>query len=334
MGIATFEVEAPENIQEFFGINDKHIKLIEKKLSVSIILRDSKINIFGPSEKRIFMANQILTAMKKYLEQNKSLDEETVQRLLDEADDGTLDTNESFLGDVVAVNAKGFPIRTKTQGQKQYFHAIKENTVTICIGPAGTGKTYLAVAYAAQQYRDRKVSRIILSRPAIEAGEKLGFLPGDLQAKVDPYLRPLYDALNDVFGTEEANALREKDIIEVAPLAYMRGRTLSDCIVIIDECQNATLPILKMALTRIGPGSKMILTGDITQIDLSDANDSGLEKCANILKDVENLSVIKLNNRDVIRCKIVKDIVKAFEREEEKAQERRLHRKAKITKSK
>mgnify|MGYP002571270392 CR=1 FL=1 len=226
------------------------------------------------------------------------------------------------LGDAVTLNYKNIPIRTKTIGQKNYINALKNNTVTICIGPAGTGKTYLAVAYAAELYRNDEIERIILSRPAIEAGEKLGFLPGDLQEKVDPYLKPLYDALNDVFGPDQAAKLRERGIIEVAPLAYMRGRTLNNSMIIIDESQNATLPILKMALTRIGVGSKMILTGDVTQIDLSKETDSGLQKCASILKNVDDIATISLTNRDVVRCKIVKDIVKAFEKEEAKAAEK------------
>lgn len=227
-----------------------------------------------------------------------------------------------MLGDAVTLNYKNIPIRTKTIGQKNYINALKNNTVTICIGPAGTGKTYLAVAYAAELYRNDEIERIILSRPAIEAGEKLGFLPGDLQEKVDPYLKPLYDALNDVFGPDQAAKLRERGIIEVAPLAYMRGRTLNNSMIIIDESQNATLPILKMALTRIGTGSKMILTGDITQIDLSKEMDSGLQKCASILKNVDDIATISLTNRDVVRCKIVKDIVKAFEKEEARTAER------------
>ena len=200
---------------------------------------------------------------------------------------------------------------------------MKNNTVTICIGPAGTGKTYLAVAYMRQSCTGMTRLRESFSavRP-LKAGEKLGFLPGDLQEKVDPYLKPLYDALNDVFGPDQAAKLRERGIIEVAPLAYMRGRTLNNSMIIIDESQNATLPILKMALTRIGTGSKMILTGDVTQIDLSKETDSGLQKCASILKNVDDIATISLTNRDVVRCKIVKDIVKAFEKEEAKAQEK------------
>ena len=319
----SIEAESLDILRAMFGVGDSLVKIIEKKLGVSVLQRDSSIVISGDNERNIMTARDVLSAMRSLLEREHTLNADTVHRLLDEAEDGILEQNSRIPGDVVALNSKNVPIRTKTMGQKEYVKALKENTVTICIGPAGTGKTYLAVAYAAQQYRDGKIDRIILSRPAIEAGEKLGFLPGDLQEKVDPYLRPLYDALNDVFGVEQAGKLRERNIIEVAPLAYMRGRTLSNSIIIIDEGQNATLPILKMALTRIGVGSKMILTGDVTQIDLADNNESGLQKCANILKNVDDIANITLNNRDVVRCKIVKDIVKAFEKEEAKAEEKR-----------
>ena len=199
---------------------------------------------------------------------------------------------------------------------------IRKKMIVFGVGPAGTGKTYLAMAMAVTAFRNEEVSRIILTRPAIEAGEKLGFLPGDLQSKVDPYLRPLYDALYQIMGADSFAKNMERGLIEVAPLAYMRGRTLNNSMIIIDESQNATLPILKMALTRIGTGSKMILTGDVTQIDLSKETDSGLQKCASILKNVDDIATISLTNRDVVRCKIVKDIVKAFEKEEAKAQEK------------
>ena len=280
----------------------------------------------------------IIEAMKEALEKQQQLSVDMIHRFLDEteeeddSEEDIADSTRKILGDAVTLNYKNIPIRTKTIGQKNYITALKNNTVTICIGPAGTGKTYLAVAYAAELYRNDEIERIILSRPAIEAGEKLGFLPGDLQEKVDPYLKPLYDALNDVFGPDQAAKLRERGIIEVAPLAYMRGRTLNNSMIIIDESQNATLPILKMALTRIGTGSKMILTGDVTQIDLSKETDSGLQKCASILKNVDDIATISLTNRDVVRCKIVKDIVKAFEKEEAKAQEKTQKRAARRTK--
>ncbi|MFR3029870.1 MAG: PhoH family protein [Blautia sp.] len=212
---------------------------------------------------------------------------------------------------------RGKPIRCKTIGQRNYVKALRDNVVTLCIGPAGTGKTYLAVAQAVQELKAGKIERIIMSRPAIEAGEeRLGFLPGDLSQKVDPYLRPLYDALYDMYGAEKSEKLRERGTIEIAPLAYMRGRTLNHARVIIDESQNASLSTLKMALTRLGEGSKMVLTGDVTQIDLPKTADSGLERCAQILSSIEGIGIVRLNNRDVVRNKIVKDIVKAFEKAE------------------
>jgi phosphate starvation-inducible PhoH-like protein len=217
----------------------------------------------------------------------------------------------------VVITHSGKPIKCKTIGQKNLVDALEKTSVTVCIGPAGTGKTFLAVAQAVAEFKRGEIERIIMSRPAIEAGEeRLGFLPGDLAQKVDPYLRPLYDALNDILGAETARKFQEKGIIEIAPLAYMRGRTLSNARIIIDESQNASLQTLKMALTRLGEGSKMVLTGDVTQIDLPKTTTSGLQKVASILKSVEGVSVVRLNNRDVVRNKIVRDIIKAFEKEE------------------
>ena len=325
MKSANIEIDSLDILQELFGINDKLIKVIEKRLGVSITQRNSSITVSGTNDGRIRSAVNIIEAMQEALSKQQQLSVDMIHRFLDEGDDqdeDIADSTRKVLGDAVTLNYKNIPIRTKTIGQKNYINALKNNTVTICIGPAGTGKTYLAVAYAAEMFRNDEIERIILSRPAIEAGEKLGFLPGDLQEKVDPYLKPLYDALNDVFGPDQAAKLRERGIIEVAPLAYMRGRTLNNSMIIIDESQNATLPILKMALTRIGVGSKMILTGDVTQIDLSKETDSGLQKCASILKNVDDIATISLTNRDVVRCKIVKDIVKAFEKEEAKAAEK------------
>ena len=322
MKSANIEIDSLDILQELFGINDKLIKVIEKRLGVSITQRNSSITVSGTNDGRIRSAVNIIEAMQEALSKQQQLSVDMIHRFLDDQDEDIADSTRKVLGDAVTLNYKNIPIRTKTIGQKNYINALKNNTVTICIGPAGTGKTYLAVAYAAEMFRNDEIERIILSRPAIEAGEKLGFLPGDLQEKVDPYLKPLYDALNDVFGPDQAAKLRERGIIEVAPLAYMRGRTLNNSMIIIDESQNATLPILKMALTRIGVGSKMILTGDVTQIDLSKETDSGLQKCASILKNVDDIATISLTNRDVVRCKIVKDIVKAFEKEEAKAAEK------------
>ena len=307
MKSTNIEIDSLDILQELFGINDKLIKVIENRLGVSITQRNSCITVSGTNDGRIHSAVNIIEAMKEALEKQQQLSVDMIHRFLDEteeeddSEEDIADSTRKVLGDAVTLNYKNIPIRTKTIGQKNYITALKNNTVTICIGPAGTGKTYLAVAYAAELYRNDEIERIILSHP---------------------YLKPLYDALNDVFGPDQAAKLRERGIIEVAPLAYMRGRTLNNSMIIIDESQNATLPILKMALTRIGTGSKMILTGDVTQIDLSKETDSGLQKCASILKNVDDIATISLTNRDVVRCKIVKDIVKAFEKEEAKAQEK------------
>ena len=337
MKSANIEIDSLDILQELFGINDKLIKVIEKRLGVSITQRNSSITVSGTNDGRIRSAVNIIEAMQEALSKQQQLSVDMIHRFLDETDEGDdqdediADSTRKVLGDAVTLNYKNIPIRTKTIGQKNYINALKNNTVTICINMKNTnvimGKENINI-YAAEMFRNDEIERIILSRPAIEAGEKLGFLPGDLQEKVDPYLKPLYDALNDVFGPDQAAKLRERGIIEVAPLAYMRGRTLNNSMIIIDESQNATLPILKMALTRIGVGSKMILTGDVTQIDLSKETDSGLQKCASILKNVDDIATISLTNRDVVRCKIVKDIVKAFEKEEAKAAEKTQKRAA------
>ena len=219
--------------------------------------------------------------------------------------------------DCVCITAKGKPVKAKTLGQRKYLQAIEQNTITVGVGPAGTGKTYLAVAMAVQAFRAKQVSRIILTRPAVEAGEKLGFLPGDLQQKVDPYLRPLYDALFDMLGAEAFNRYHERGDIEVAPLAYMRGRTLDDSFIILDEAQNTTCEQMKMFLTRLGFNSKAVVTGDITQIDLPDGKRSGLRDAMTVLKNVEDIAVIKLSGRDVVRHKLVMEIIKAYEKQEE-----------------
>ena len=261
------------------------------------------------------MAFSVLKAAAQLYKQGEEITDGLLERLIEETKEGSLDHLFKAMDSAVTMNYKGLPIKCKTFGQQNYVKMLQEKTVTVCIGPAGTGKTYLAVAQAAQELKDGIIERIIMSRPAIEAGEeRLGFLPGDLAQKVDPYLRPLYDALNDVFGPERAEKMRESGTVEVAPLAYMRGRTLNHARIIIDEGQNASLSTLKMALTRLGEDSRMVLTGDVTQIDLPRVSDSGLEKAAEILKTVDGVGIMRLSNRDVVRNKIVKDIVKAFEK--------------------
>ena len=318
-----FQFKNIEDQRAVFGTQDVWARKREKELNVSLTLRGDSVEIGGDESSRA-MALQVLKAMVQLTRQGEELREDTVERLIEEAGEGSLDSLFKAMENAVTMNYKGLPIKCKTFGQQNYVEMLREKAVTICIGPAGTGKTYLAVAQAAQELKEGLIERIIMSRPAIEAGEeRLGFLPGDLAQKVDPYLRPLYDALRDVFGQERADKLRENGVVEVAPLAYMRGRTLNHARIIIDEGQNASLSTLKMALTRLGEDSRMVLTGDVTQIDLPKISDSGLTRCAEILRGVEGIGVIHLTNRDVVRNKIVKDIVKAFEKEEARQEERR-----------
>lgn len=315
--------------QAVFGTRDENIKIIEKALSVSIILRDSKVEITGSTDRSVNLAVETLTSLIRLHETGEPIKVDTVFRLLESASSGDVEDTFKAMEDVVVMCHRGQPVKCKTIGQQRYVKALKEQTITICIGPAGTGKTYLAVAQAVAELNRGEIERIVMSRPAIEAGEeRLGFLPGDLAQKVDPYLRPLYDALNDILGAEKAKKLQERGVIEIAPLAYMRGRTLNHARVIIDESQNASLPTLKMALTRLGEGSKMVLTGDVTQIDLPHAKDSGLERCAEILKSVDDIAIMRLNNRDVIRHKLVRDIVAAFEKAEKQKIERQSRKKS------
>ncbi|HIR94102.1 MAG TPA: PhoH family protein [Candidatus Egerieimonas intestinavium] len=323
MEIKQIEFDDLVKQQAVFGPQDHLAKSIEKFFSVSIVARGSSVEITGETGKNVELAESVLNSLMELYDKGDELTKGTVHRLMEEAYAGSLDETVRAMDSVVILNNRGVPVKCKTPGQQRYVQALRESTVTLCIGPAGTGKTYLAIAQAAKELRDGEIDRIIMSRPAIEAGEeRLGFLPGDLAQKVDPYLRPLYDALNDIMGMEKAEKLRERGIIEIAPLAYMRGRTLSRSRVIIDESQNASLMTLKMALTRLGEGSKMVLTGDVTQIDLPHASDSGLQKCAEILQPIEGISVTKLSNRDVVRNKIVRDIVKAFEKEEQRREEK------------
>lgn len=312
-----------EQQQAVFGAYDENVKLIEKDLGVSIILRNANVDIIG-EEPGVTLAAAVLNSLMRAYNEGETIDAMYVSRMLELVRTDEIEDAFKASKDIVVLTHRAQPIRCKTIGQKNYVKALQENTVTICIGPAGTGKTFLAVAQAVAELKRGEIERIVMSRPAIEAGEeRLGFLPGDLAQKVDPYLRPLYDALNDILGGEKAKKLQERGVIEIAPLAYMRGRTLNRARVIIDESQNASLPTLKMALTRLGEGSKMVLTGDVTQIDLPRAGDSGLERCASILGSVDDIAVMRLNNRDVIRHKLVRDIVKAFEKAEKAQAEKR-----------
>ena len=312
-----FKPKYSRNAPLLFGEFDKNIKILEGELGVQILTRDDTFKIIGDEAKGA-LAAEVLTNLEAVLEKGDGLSEQDVRYALAMAQDG-IKYNAAELGDnYVCVTAAGKPIRAKTIGQKKYVETIKNNTVVFGIGPAGTGKTYLAVAMAVDAFRKKQVSRIILTRPAVEAGEKLGFLPGDLQNKVDPYLRPLYDALSDMLGAESYQKYLEKGVIEVAPLAYMRGRTLDDAFIILDEAQNTTPEQMKMFLTRIGFGSKALITGDITQIDLPDGKRSGLREATRILRDIEDLEFVYLTAKDVIRHPLVQRIINAYEKADQR----------------
>lgn len=295
------------------GPFNQNIINIEKAFDVSILVRgiDFKINGDKPSVERAYNA---LLAMSDLHERGTDLDEQAIRYCIDMALEEKETHIKNINSDMVLLSSKGKPIRSKTLGQTQYLQAIAKSSVTFGVGPAGTGKTYLAVAMAVKAFKAGQVSRIILTRPAVEAGEKLGFLPGDLQNKVDPYLRPLYDGLFDMIGPETFQKLMEKGVIEVAPLAYMRGRTLDDSFIILDEAQNTTQEQMKMFLTRMGIGSKVVVTGDITQVDLPSDKKSGLKQAINILKNIEDISIVYLSNKDIVRHKLVQEIVRAYEK--------------------
>lgn len=311
----SFEFETIEEMMAIFGNLDEYIKLIEKKTGAQISAKEGRAVILG-SEQATLNAYNVLKSAAELFRNGEYIDENRISYLIDAAEEGVMHEAVSGMGDIVAITHKGKPVKCKTPGQRTYMKAIDENTVVFAIGPAGTGKTYLAMAKAIVALKNKEISRIILTRPAVEAGEKLGFLPGDLQDKVDPYLRPLYDALYDFMGPEGYARLQEKGVIEVAPLAYMRGRTLTDSFIILDEAQNCSPEQMKMFLTRFGENSKVVVTGDITQIDLPEEKKSGLKKTADILSGIDGISVIYLTNRDVVRHRLVKDIIKAFEKYE------------------
>lgn len=308
--------DSAEQISGVFGPQDCHVKEIERALEVSISIKDSGVEVSGETPSAVHQGANALRALQKMLEIHPVITDILVDQALELAGTEQQDAGAAIeaMSNVVIVTNRGKPIKCKTIGQKEYIKAIENNTVTICIGPAGTGKTYLATALAVAALKRKEISRIVLTRPAVEAGEKLGFLPGDLQQKVDPYLRPLYDSLYEFLGQETVHKYLEDGTIEVAPLAYMRGRTLSSCYVILDEGQNTTLDTLMMVLTRFGEGTKIIINGDITQIDLPRDSRSGLEQCTKILKGIEDIAIIRLSRRDVVRHKLVKQIVDAFEK--------------------
>lgn len=305
-----------EQILAVFGDFDKNLKKIQTAFDVSIVNRGGDIKISG-GETGTVLAQKAIESLAKIFNTEGEITDQAVNYTIDSVRDG-IDHEALYGSDCVCITAKGKPIKSKTMGQKKYVEAIKNNTITFGIGPAGTGKTYLAVALAVKAFKNKEVSRIILTRPAVEAGEKLGFLPGDLQNKVDPYLRPLYDALYEMFGFETYQKHVERGSIEVAPLAYMRGRTIDDSFIILDEAQNTTPEQMKMFLTRVGFNSRVIVTGDVTQIDLPDGKKSGLKEVEKILKDIDDISFCYLSDKDVVRHQLVQKIIKAYDKFEQK----------------
>ena len=310
-------IDRMEQVVGLFGSFDSNIRTLENEYHVTIVVRDGELKISGEAE-QVALAGRAVMGLLNLLQKGETLTDQNVRYAISLVNEGSEDKLESLCDqDCICITAKGRPVKPKTLGQTKYIEAIKKNTVVLGVGPAGTGKTYLAVAMAVMAFRAREVNRIILTRPAVEAGEKLGFLPGDLQQKVDPYLRPLYDALFDMLGAENFAKYQERGNIEVVPLAYMRGRTLDDSFIILDEAQNTTPEQMKMFLTRLGFNSKIVVTGDITQIDLPDGRRSGLIEVLQVLKHVEDIDIIRFTEKDVVRHKLVQSIIKAYEKYEE-----------------
>ena len=307
------ELNSIDTALAVFGSCDEHIRLLESEFKITAVCRGTEVKFSGEPE-GVAGAARAVEAMLTLLENHTPLEEQTVRYCISLASAGEDKRVQELTEDFVAITAKGRPVRPKTLGQKEYLQTIRKNAITFGVGPAGTGKTYLAVAMAVKAFKSKEVTRIILTRPAVEAGEKLGFLPGDLQNKVDPYLRPLYDGLYDMLGAETFQKLLEKQTIEVAPLAYMRGRTLDDAFIILDEAQNTSPEQMKMFLTRMGTGSKVVVTGDITQIDLPDKARSGLVDALNVLKNVEGIGRVFFSEKDVVRHRLVQQIVKAYDK--------------------
>lgn len=318
----TVNVDNIEDIISLFGNYDQNVNLIQRQYNVSVLSRGNDIRISG-DEENVLKASSAVKTLLEMIGRGELISEQAIRYVFSLVDDGMEKEAVRLSDGAVCVTCSGKTVKAKTIGQKKYIDAVDKNTIVLGVGPAGTGKTYLAVAMAVRAFRNHEVTKIILTRPAVEAGEKLGFLPGDLQNKVDPYLRPLYDALFDMFGSESFARLMERGSIEVAPLAYMRGRTLDDAFIILDEAQNTTREQIKMFLTRLGFNSKMVITGDITQIDLPDSKKSGLVDAMRILKNVEGISMIKFSEKDVVRHKLVQDIIKAYENDEKERNSRK-----------
>ena len=318
-----FELNADsmEAFVSLFGLNDQNIALIEQECNVHISLHDNKLIISG-EEDQIACAHEAIYILQKLIARHDPIDRTRIRYILSMIREGNTEQVFDFLEKVIAVTHRGKQITCKTIGQQQYVDAIRNHTLTFAIGPAGTGKTYLAMAMAVMALKNKEAERIILTRPAVEAGEKLGFLPGDLAQKVDPYLRPLYDAMYDFMGPDSYPRLTERGIIEVAPLAYMRGRTLSDAFIIMDEAQNTTSEQMKMFLTRIGFHSRVVVTGDVTQTDLPFGKKSGLSEAIRLLRDIPDIGIIELTGRDIVRHELVQSIVEAYEASSRSAPER------------
>lgn len=313
--VGRIELESMDDSIGLFGVFDENLAVFEEEIGVKIRVRQDGIAIEG-DEEQVTLCRTILEKLLEMQRRGEPINRGRIRYAIDIAKDGNAELIKEIMGDVVALTNRGKQIKCKTLGQKKYIQALKQHELVFGVGPAGTGKTYLAVAMAVVAFKNKEVERIILTRPAVEAGEKLGFLPGDLQNKVDPYLRPLYDALQEFFGLETYKQLMERGAIEVAPLAYMRGRTLNNAFIILDEAQNCSIEQMKMFLTRFGEGSRIVVTGDVTQIDLPKEKMSGLVHAIRVLDGVEGISVVKLTHKDVVRHELVQRIIQAYERHE------------------
>jgi len=313
------DIGSIEALMALFGNFDQNIKFIEEEVGVRITAKETRLLITG-EEEPVKLAVRVIQELLDMIRNHETLNISRIDYAIQLARSGKEDVIHELMTDVICVNYRGQQVRCKTLGQKRYVQAISKNDIVFGIGPAGTGKTYLAMAMAVTAFRNKEVRRIVLTRPAVEAGEKLGFLPGDLQNKVDPYLRPLYDALYDLLGTETYNKLMERGIIEIAPLAYMRGRTLDDSFIILDEAQNTTSEQMKMFLTRLGQGSRAIVTGDVTQMDLPPGKKSGLVEASHILQEIKGLEFVYLTYKDVVRHELVMRIIEAYGRYEKRTQ--------------
>ena len=314
-------VDNSEQFIQLFGIREENMSLFHEELGVDIYAHGGEVTLTGDPQK-VALAKLTLETLRGIILHGDVVDRTRIRYAIELAAEGKADRIGEIMRDVIAITFKGRQVKCKTLGQKQYVDAIKKNTCAFAVGPAGTGKTYLAIAMAVVALKNKEVERIILTRPAVEAGEKLGFLPGDLAQKVDPYLRPLYDALNEMLGVEAYQRLLERGAVEVAPLAYMRGRTLNDAFIILDEAQNTTSEQMKMFLTRMGMGSKMVITGDVTQIDLPAGKKSGLVEALEVLKGIDDIGIVTLTHRDVVRYELVQAIVRAYERHARQAADR------------